>query len=327
MSLDLLTLLPAVPVLGSDTFDEDVPVWLQAWKDSLPEVNGFIAALNLIISDIDHVIAASNFKGRWSDLSGALNKPASVTHNGATWLLLTNLANVAASEPADGNANWARAALSPYVSATDRVLGRVSSGAGAVEELTGADLKTILALVAADVGLGNLPNYGIASQAEAQAGVVSNKLMTPERTAQAIGALVAAGWTQIGSTVNVVTTQTVDFTSGLTAYKDLTFILDGVGLPGALFFGVSANGGTNWSTLRTVSSSVNPADGVVTILRRDAEVSQVLATVAQAAASPALTAITANSMLSAACAGGINAVRFSTAPSNMNNGTIMAFGR
>lgn len=51
-------------------------------------------------------LGASNFKGLWSSLSGALNKPACVKHNGRFWLLVNNLANVAASTPSDANADW-----------------------------------------------------------------------------------------------------------------------------------------------------------------------------------------------------------------------------
>lgn len=43
------------------------------------------------------------------------------------------------------------------------------------------------------VGLGSVQNYDIASQGEAEAGSVSNKYMTPERTAQAIAALAPGG--------------------------------------------------------------------------------------------------------------------------------------
>lgn len=49
--------------------------------------------------------ASSNYKGEWSSLSGALNKPATVSHNGAFWVLLNNLANVALSEPSV-TADW-----------------------------------------------------------------------------------------------------------------------------------------------------------------------------------------------------------------------------
>ncbi len=48
-------------------------------------------------------------------------------------------------------------------------------------------------LYPADVGLGNVKNYDIASQEEAEAGEVSNKYMTPERTKQAIDALAPSG--------------------------------------------------------------------------------------------------------------------------------------
>jgi|GEM_PF-2781541 len=39
------------------------------------------------------------------------------------------------------------------------------------------------------IGLGNVENYGIATQAQAEAGSVTNKYMTPQRVRQAIGSL------------------------------------------------------------------------------------------------------------------------------------------
>jgi len=50
--------------------------------------------------------ASADFKGAWSSLTGALNKPASVSHNGSFWALLNNLANVTTQEPSLTNANW-----------------------------------------------------------------------------------------------------------------------------------------------------------------------------------------------------------------------------
>lgn len=44
------------------------------------------------------------------------------------------------------------------ISATSRVLGRITAGAGDTEELTAADIKTILGLTKSDVGLGNVTN-------------------------------------------------------------------------------------------------------------------------------------------------------------------------
>lgn len=43
--------------------------------------------------------AAANYKGLWSSLSGALNMPATVSHDGNYWALNANLANVATATP------------------------------------------------------------------------------------------------------------------------------------------------------------------------------------------------------------------------------------
>jgi hypothetical protein len=50
---------------------------------------------------------SANFKGAWSTLTGAINKPAQVLHNGAYWQLLNNLADVTASQPSPTNTDWA----------------------------------------------------------------------------------------------------------------------------------------------------------------------------------------------------------------------------
>ena len=52
--------------------------------------------------------ANANFAGNWGDLTGALNIPASVQHDGSIWQLLTDLADVTTSEPSDVNSDWAR---------------------------------------------------------------------------------------------------------------------------------------------------------------------------------------------------------------------------
>lgn len=43
--------------------------------------------------------SSANFKGYWSSLTGALAIPASVSHNGSLWLLLSNVADVTAHAP------------------------------------------------------------------------------------------------------------------------------------------------------------------------------------------------------------------------------------
>jgi hypothetical protein len=56
------------------------------------------AALSAANSEAN-AASLANFKGLWSAQTGALNKPASVDHNGAFWGLLNNLADVTTSEP------------------------------------------------------------------------------------------------------------------------------------------------------------------------------------------------------------------------------------
>ena len=56
-------------------------------------------------------IAAADFKGSWSTLTGALNKPASVYHQGYYWALLNNLANVTTSQPGV-SADWVKVPVS-----------------------------------------------------------------------------------------------------------------------------------------------------------------------------------------------------------------------
>ena len=49
--------------------------------------------------------AAANFKGSWSSLTGALAKPAAVSHSGTVWALLNDLVDVTTSQPGV-SADW-----------------------------------------------------------------------------------------------------------------------------------------------------------------------------------------------------------------------------
>lgn len=80
-------------------------------------VNGYALAAAQSLSDSEDVLAETiaaqnataalaNYKGNWSSLTGALNKPATVGHVGGFWVLNVNLANVALSEPSLTNTDW-----------------------------------------------------------------------------------------------------------------------------------------------------------------------------------------------------------------------------
>lgn len=125
--------LPAAPDPDSpeDTFDVVAFNWasaLTAWTSGMNSLAGNVyvnagearsqadraaamadnaaAAASTAQTAASVALGASNFKGQWATLAGALNKPACVKHNGRFWLLVNNLANVAASTPSDANADW-----------------------------------------------------------------------------------------------------------------------------------------------------------------------------------------------------------------------------
>lgn len=78
------------------------------WEDAhlVPEMNAAVTQVNdnTLICEAGAqaaqvAIASSHFKGAWSTLTGALAVPASVFHNGAFWVLLSDVADVTAKVP------------------------------------------------------------------------------------------------------------------------------------------------------------------------------------------------------------------------------------
>ena len=88
--------------------------------------------------------SSANFKGQWINLTGALNIPATVEHNGVLWILLNNLPDVTLSEPTSGNSDWLSFGTAAFAdlttSATDSTAGRMTKvgdfGIGATDTLS-----------------------------------------------------------------------------------------------------------------------------------------------------------------------------------------------
>lgn len=85
-----VSMIPQLQLVGNSAYDNAV------------ESN--TSAINAAASSVS-AVAAANFKGNWSALTGALNMPASVAHNGNFWVLNTNLANVTTATPGV-SASW-----------------------------------------------------------------------------------------------------------------------------------------------------------------------------------------------------------------------------
>jgi len=119
--------LPPAPNSGTDTpsqFDTKANNFVAGQVAMVGEENALSAWQNTTASEVyDNAVEAkasadaaafsatasaeaSNYKGLWTSLTGALPKPATVFHNELFWYLNTDLADVTLSEPAFLNADW-----------------------------------------------------------------------------------------------------------------------------------------------------------------------------------------------------------------------------
>lgn len=84
-------------------FSDDTDSFLGALPALVTEVNALTVEYEqnaaIIANNVPSVLAAANFKGLWSELSGALAIPASVYHLGSYWVLSQSVANVATEVP------------------------------------------------------------------------------------------------------------------------------------------------------------------------------------------------------------------------------------
>ena len=110
------TQAPALFSNNVDAFLTFMPTGVDYFDESTTYVDGRAIAANnsAVAAALSETNAAaselaaqsvSSFKGLWSSLTGAINKPATVYHKGAYWALVNNLANVALSEPSV-TADW-----------------------------------------------------------------------------------------------------------------------------------------------------------------------------------------------------------------------------
>lgn len=83
--------LSELPTFG--TQQNTLGSWMEGTAATV-ESNTASASNSAVVS-----AASANMKGRWVDLSGVLNIPASVSHDDKMWILLENLADVTTEEP------------------------------------------------------------------------------------------------------------------------------------------------------------------------------------------------------------------------------------
>ena len=109
-----------LPNRNTDTpseFSDHVDSFLGHINDFVDECNTWASQANTTASQVnsdassasdsaDQAAASANFKGNWSDLTGALSVPASVYHLNTYWMLLEDVTDVTAEEPGTSS-KWA----------------------------------------------------------------------------------------------------------------------------------------------------------------------------------------------------------------------------
>jgi hypothetical protein len=154
------------------------------------------ASAGLAGASADIAAAVAGFAGAWEDLTGPLSMPASVAHDDAFWILIQDVADVTAHEPGVSVA-WAAQPQTP----ADQV--RVAPIPG----ITGDTAQEVLAELAGRT----IP---VATEAEALAGTVNDKALTPHRLRQAFR---SGGWA--GSILPVLDQVTVSVTQVASTYN------------------------------------------------------------------------------------------------------------
>jgi hypothetical protein len=93
-----------------ENFDDRADQFLSELPDLQSEINTWAGQCNDVADEVSAnaltastAIAAANFAGQWSDLTGALSVPASVYHSEGYWMLLEDLADVTSSQPGLGS--------------------------------------------------------------------------------------------------------------------------------------------------------------------------------------------------------------------------------
>ena len=159
---------PAIPTFSGPVplrtqtpaeFDSNAALWLAYQSTIATDYNSlgeYMNALSIAI-DANSITSANaaltaessaNFKGKWSVLTGALAIPSSVAHEGSTWQLLNDIADVTASEPSS-TADWQAITLSSFGSL---ITSNFTSAAGQNHQINATANTVDIAIPALTIG-------------------------------------------------------------------------------------------------------------------------------------------------------------------------------
>jgi hypothetical protein len=106
MTAPTISTLPTAPARTQDqtTFRINADNFVAAQQPFVDEANVLGTWMNDNTSTI--VGIGTGYVGNWSDQTGAANIPYSTAHNGAIWVLVSNVADITLSEPSGSNSDW-----------------------------------------------------------------------------------------------------------------------------------------------------------------------------------------------------------------------------
>ncbi len=228
------------------------------WNNQL-----YSQAYDTIVSISASVAATANFKGPWSSLTGPLTTPASVSHSGSYWMLLSNLANVTTETPGvsgswqllpSGNVQGPGSSVDGEAVVFDGATGKlVKSGSMAVSRQTSTSVVDYAVHIKSSSGTSNAGRLLISQ------GATYGLAYAPNST---------------GSTSAFMDLQWVDIATG--AVQSLPMRIRYSGLletPGILANGslgigymAGAGGTVTQATSRTTGVTLNKASGAITLV-------------------------------------------------------------
>jgi hypothetical protein len=109
--------VPNKDSMEADAFDVAAEDFTEWWVDNAAEMNTFATQANLLsasANDLVTALAAANYVGEWDDQVGAATVPTCVSHEDQYWMLLGDIADITASEPAIDNTDWLIYPTGPY---------------------------------------------------------------------------------------------------------------------------------------------------------------------------------------------------------------------
>lgn len=265
-----MTFTAAPPIPDSSVSEPTFDAQWQAFNDwaANTHVDELNAALPLIESAADAsaaAIAAANYKGLWSTLSGPLAIPATVVHSGTRWMLTESVADVTVEVPGV-SVKW----LSLTATQTYELISTTSASAAATVDWTNFDTLAAtydhLVLQASNV-LGSAATATLTGQVR-QSNAWQTATWSGSDIPQTLGLAALSATSQLTNVAKQAMVLQVNMRQlGVTAVRHIDFVSSGGATNATLNIGFSSFNATSYAPTTTIqglriSASTGTISGV-----------------------------------------------------------------